>query len=67
MTKPQKQTLAFANKYKWWHSFAADKATVDVVFQLTNKALLAVIFAHTIGAFVLSLPILFIGWLIYGN
>lgn len=42
MTKPQKQTLAFANKYKWWHSFAADKATTDVVFQLTNKGLLQV-------------------------
>ena len=42
MTKSQKQTLAFANKYKWWHSFAADKATVDVVFQLTNKGLLQV-------------------------
>jgi|TARA_R110000772_G_C13032302_1_gene411852 hypothetical protein len=42
MTKPQKQTLAFANKYKWWHSFATDKATTDVVFQLTNKGLLQV-------------------------
>lgn len=30
------------------------------------KALLGIIFAHTFVAFFLGLPIIFIGWLVYG-